>query len=126
MRFTPQSLRTCTQAFLSVENAPWCIFVQTFGNYSTIGNISVPYIGFKGTQDDLLGGQEEDVFAKLSPSTANESTLITFDGASGGALHCAVGSPYLQAARQFGALNSIVSFNRLPSNVTSTTASAGR
>ena len=81
--------------------------LQAFGGYA-IGNISVPVIGFKGTEDDLLGGQEDDFFAQLNPEILLNSTLLTFDAASGGALHNQVGSPYIRAARSFAKLNTIM------------------
>lgn len=81
-------------------------FAQAFGKYN-VANITVPVIGFKSTQDDLLGGQEDTFFAQLNDSTKKKSILLTFDGASGGALHNQVGSPYIRDARQFGALNNL-------------------
>ena len=82
--------------------------MQTFGDYNVAG-ITVPIIGAKGTQDDLLGGQEDKFFSRINPAIANASTLFTFDGSSGGALHCQAGSPYILAARIFGALSPITS-----------------
>lgn len=81
--------------------------VQAFGPYD-ISAISVPVIGFKGSQDDLLGGQEDEFFGGLSPNVSDVSTLLTFDGASGGALHNQVGSPYTLAAKMYAKLNPIL------------------
>lgn len=64
-----------------------------------------------GTEDDLLGGQEEDFFSMLSPKTQEMSMLLTFDAQSGGALHDQVGSPLVLAAKQFAALNPIIEVN---------------
>ena len=61
-----------------------------------------------GTQDDLLGGQEEDLFSMLSPETQEKSQLLTFDAQSGGALHDQVGSPHVYAAKLFAALNPVL------------------
>ncbi len=81
--------------------------LQKFSEYD-IANISSPVIGFKGTEDDLLGGQEEDFFSQLSPATQEKSTLITFDDQSGGALHCQVGGSLALAAQLFAALDPII------------------
>ena len=86
------------------KNVP-CL--QKFGEYD-IANISCPVIGFKGTEDDLLGGQEDDFFDQLSPDTQEISTLITFDDHSGGALHCQVGGSITLATQLFAALNPII------------------
>ena len=64
-----------------------------------------------GTEDDLLGGQENYFFSQLSSSTSGISQLITFDGESGGALHDQAGSPFVLAANLYGALNALVMAN---------------
>lgn len=98
---------------------------QDFGTYD-ISSISVPVIGVKGTQDDLLGGQEDDFFGQLSPGISDASTLIEFDDASGGALHDQVGSPFILAARLFAKLDPIFSRNVTGENPVGTCEMAGR
>lgn len=75
-----------------------------------MANISIPVIGVRGVEDDLLGGQEQLVFSKLSPNVANSSVLLTFEAASGGALHNQVGAPLALNARFFAALANRVTF----------------
>lgn len=53
----------------------------------------------KGTQDDLLGGQEEAYWAELPPAAKNKGKFVVFDEKSGGSLHCQAGS-YLTAAAE--------------------------
>lgn len=81
--------------------------LQEFGEYP-IDNISCPVIAIKGTEDDLLGGQEDEWFARLSPATQEKSVLIEYGPDSGGALHCQVGAPNALSAKMFAALNPIL------------------
>jgi len=60
---------------------------QLFGQYN-VSDVTCPVVAMKSTADDLLGGQEDEWFSQLSPSTQDISTLLTFDEATGGALHC--------------------------------------
>jgi len=81
--------------------------VQAFGQYN-VSDITTPVVAVKGTEDDLLGGQEEDWFSQLSPETQSVSTLITFDETTGGALHCQVGAPLILANQIFSVLDPIL------------------
>ena len=81
-------------------------WAQAFSEYA-VENITCPVIAFKGSEDDLLGGQEDEFFDMLSSETQEKSVLIEYIADSGGALHCQVGSPYALASRMFAALNPI-------------------
>lgn len=70
-------------------------------------SITTPVIGFKGTEDNLLGGQEDLFFAMLSPGTEQKSVLYTFDHESGAALSSQAGSPDALTANLFASLTPI-------------------
>ena len=90
------------------------VILQEFVEYD-IANITCPVVAMKSTEDDLLGGQEEEWFSMLSPDTQEQSMLITYDAASGGALHCpGWACPYIAAAKMFAALNTIMLVRAIP------------
>ena len=62
----------------------------------------------RGTEDDVLGGQEQDFFSQLSSQVQNKSLLLTFNASSGGALHDQIGSPLIGDAEYFSFLNKIL------------------
>ena len=83
------------------------MLLQSFGSYD-IANISVPVLAIRGTEDTLVGGQEEQFFSQLLPNVQNMSQLLTFNATTGGALHDQVGSVFTQSDRTYAFLNSIL------------------
>ena len=81
--------------------------LQAFGSFD-IADISCPVLAVMATEDDLLGGQEQQFFGQLTPEVQNHSLLLSFNASSGGALHDQGGSPIVYDSRSFSFLNTIL------------------
>ena len=81
--------------------------LQAFGTFD-IANITCPVLAVMGTEDVLLGGQEENFCAQLTSEIQPLSLLLTFNASSGGALHDQIGSPIVYDSRSFSFLNNIL------------------
>lgn len=80
---------------------------RIFANHN-VNKIAVPVLNYRSTEDDLLGGEENDFQFQLTAEIKAKSQLNVFDGASGAALHDQAGALYVSAAVQFAFLDPIL------------------
>ncbi len=62
-----------------------------------VSSTSTPVLVLAGSQDVLMGGQQNAYFDQLPEAIKEKSKLVVFDAESGGALHCQVGAMGSQA-----------------------------
>lgn len=68
---------------------------------SDISGSQIPILVLSGTQDNLMGGQEEDYFNQLPQDIQDVSKLVNFTAETGGALHSQSGALQTQAEAVF-------------------------
>lgn len=74
--------------------------VLNFTN-TDISSTQIPMLILSGTQDNLMGGQEENYFNQLPQDVQDVSKLVNFTAETGGALHSQSGAMQTQAESVF-------------------------
>ncbi|KAI8105185.1 hypothetical protein M9435_000355 [Picochlorum sp. BPE23] len=93
--------------------------VLNFTN-TDISATQIPILVLSGTQDNLMGGQEEEYFNQLPQNIQDVSKLVNFTAETGGALHSQSGALQTQAEAVFPWLKETLG-NAAPSPTSSST-----